>query len=267
MKQFAPEYSRDEHGWILFPKDADYRKQFFPPEANEHQAKANIYLVQSIIEYVSEPCETILDVMSGTGTLIIGALIGRPVICIEISEKYHNLQKRTLEMFEKIAPGISTQVSLINMPCQIVLPIPDFTNHIIFSPPYASIMKSKGTDKFTTEQTSYDMNEYTQSPLNLGHFNDFLWAMEMEKVYKKCYESLRDNGTITVIVKDHYEKQKSGLRKRIELSMAAQNACLRVGFKPKDWFKWKAPGSIYTSLYRSRGWDTVDDEDIIILSK
>ena len=87
-KQFAPEYSHNELGWVRFPPDADYRKRMFPPEVNQHPAKANVYLVQAIIEYVSEPEELIMDIMAGTGTLMVGALIGRQVICVEISEKF-----------------------------------------------------------------------------------------------------------------------------------------------------------------------------------
>ena len=53
MKQFASEYNLNEAGWIKFPPDSDYRKKMFPPEVNTHPAKANVYLVQAIIEYLS----------------------------------------------------------------------------------------------------------------------------------------------------------------------------------------------------------------------
>jgi hypothetical protein len=92
--------------------------------------------------------------------------------------------------------------------------------------------------------------------------SDWLWIKEMAKVYDRCIKTLKPGGTMTLIVKDHMEK-----RKRVELSLGAFNACLRVGFKPKDWFKWKAPGSVYTSIYRARGWEVVEDEDIIIVQK
>lgn len=266
--QFAPEYSRDEHGWIIFPSDTDYRSEVFPREVNEHTAKANVFLVQSIIEFVSQPGEMLMDIMSGTGTLMIGALAGRSVICLEVSPKFHELQQTALEKLESIAPGASDRVMLLNVPCQTYLPIPDLTDHIIFSPPYASIMKSKGTDKLTQEKTDYDMAEYTfTSPLNIGLMNDFIWMQEMERVYAKCFETIKSGGTLSVIVKDHYEKQKDGTRPRIQLSQSAWDACMRAGFMPKDWLKWKAPGSVYTHIYRARGWEVVDDEDILIVQK
>ena len=57
---FAPEYPRNSDELILFPRDSDYRKELFPLlKLDEHPAKANIYLVQAIVEFVSEPEETI----------------------------------------------------------------------------------------------------------------------------------------------------------------------------------------------------------------
>ena len=263
MKSFASEYDRTDEGWIKFPTDADYRKRMFPLEVNKHTAKANVYLVQSIIEYVSEAEQTLMDIMAGTGTIIVGALVGRDIICVEISPYFHQLQQSALIKLEQIAPGISGHVSLINIACQTYLPIPNLVDHIIFSPPYASIMKSKGKDKLTTEMSTYDMAEYTfTSPLNVGLMNDWIWGQEMKKIYRKCYDTIKPGGTLSIIVKDHMEK-----RKRVPLSQAAADACIAVGFELESWHKWNAPGSFYTSIYRARGWEVVEDEDIIILKK
>jgi len=267
-KKFAPEYSRTDEGWVRFPSDAQYRKGMFPEEVNKHPAKANVYLIQSIIEYVSEEGQTLLDPMGGTGTLMVGALVGREVICVEISEYFHGLQVRALEALERIAPGISEHIMLVNLPCQQYLPIPDLADHIIFSPPYASIMKvGEKQGKLQTEFLGDIAYEYSNNPLNLGLMNDFIWGQELEKIYAKCFKTLKVGGTMSVIVKDHYEKQKDGVRKRIPLSQAARDACIRAGFKDHSWHKWAAPGSAFTNIYRSRGWDVVEDEDIVIMQK
>ena len=265
LREFAKEYSRNEQGWIRFPSDVEYRKEMFPIEVNQHQAKANVFMIQSCIEYVSEPGQTLLDPFGGTGTLMVGALISRDIMLIDISPEYHKLQKLALTRLEEIAPGVQDHVTLINSALQKILPIPNFADHIIFSPPYASIMKSKGTDKLTLEKTDYKMAEYTfTSPLNMGLMNDFVWSQGMELVYKKCYTTLKPGGTMTIIVKDHMKD-----RKRVELSQSAVDACQTVGFTqdPDEWFKWEAPGSVYTHIYRARGWEVVDDEDIIVFRK
>ncbi|GAG97016.1 unnamed protein product, partial [marine sediment metagenome] len=207
-KQFASEYPRTDDGWIKFPSDQNYRKGMFPEEVNKHPAKANVYLIQSIIEYVSEPGQTLLDIMAGTGTLMVGALVGREVICVEISEFFHNLQKQALTKLEYIAPGIGEHIMLINLPCQQYLPIPSLADHIIFSPPYANIMQvGKKQSGLGDEALGKDAWMYSQHPLNIGLMNDFIWAHELENVYAKCLTTLKPGGTMTLIVKDHYEKQ------------------------------------------------------------
>lgn len=264
MKDFAPEYDRNDSGWVKFPPDSDYRKRMFPPEVNQHPAKANVYLVQAIIEHVSEPDDILMDIMAGTGTIMVGALIGRQVICVEISNKFHQIQVTALEHLEKIAPGISGSISLVNLPCQTYLPIPDLADHIIFSPQYAGIMHKKSvTDQWNID-IGYDFVEYSTNPLNLGSMSEFLWTHEMERVYAKCYQTIKPGGSMTLIIKDHIDAGK-----RIQLTKMAVDACIRVGFSysPEEHFKWAAPGMPYTAARRARGEATVDDEDIVILRK
>ena len=262
-KTFALEYSRNDTDWVRFPSDSDYRKKMFPPEVNKHPAKANVFLVQSIIEYVSEPGDMLMDIMAGSGTIMVGTLIGRDVICVEISDKFHNIQKVALEYLEKIAPGSADHISLVNMPCQVYLPIPNLANHIIFSPQYAGIMKTKGTDSWNVD-TGYDFAEYSKSPLNLGTMSEFLWMKEMEKVYKKCYNTLTTPGSMTLIIKDHMCQGE-----RVQLTNRAIQSCVDVGFSynPSEHFKWAAPGMPYTSARRAKGIEVVDDEDIVVLRK
>ena len=259
-KVFAPDYKRDEHNWVLFPlNDSNDRKNIFPEEVNHHPAKANLYLVQSIIDYVSEPGETIMDIMSGSGTIMIGALVGRNIICIEISKEFCKLIEIGKAAIEQIAPGCN--IMLINAPCQSVLPIP--CNHIVFSPPYAQILKSKGTDKLTMEKSgAYTMAEYTQDPQNVGQVNEFIYHHMMEGIYKKCYQSLPIGGTLTILIKDHMHN-----RQRVEISARAAKDCVGIGFELKDWFKWFTLGSMYTRIYRAAGWEVCSDEDIIVLRK
>lgn len=264
MKNFASEYNRNELGWVLFPRDSDYRKSIFPPEVNQHPAKANIYLVQSIVEYVSDEDSLLLDPMAGVGTLMVAALIGRDVICVEISEKFYNIQVAALKFLEQIVPGISEHVSLVNMPCQNYLPIPNLANHIIFSPQYAGIMLKKAVSDQWNIDIGYDFVEYSKSPLNLGNMTEFLWKHEMEAVYKKCYETLTTPGSMTLIIKDHMR-----MGERIQLTQLAIDSSIRVGFKfnSNEHFKWAAPGMPYTAARRAKGIEVVDDESIVVLRK
>ena len=263
MKTFASEYIRNEKGWILFPTDSTWRHKLYPEEVNSHPAKANMHLVEACIDYVSEPEQTVMDVMAGTGTIMLGALKGRRVVCIEISPKFTKIMQDAMVLFEAQEPGSSTMITIINQACHVILPIPNFADHIIFSPQYAGIMKTKGTDGWNKD-TGYDFAEYSRSPLNLGTMSEFLWGMEMSKVYEKCYQSLIANGSMTLIIKDHMNQGE-----RVQLTQRAIDACLKIGFKfdSDEHYKWAAPGMPYTAARRARGETTVDDEDIVILRK
>lgn len=263
MKEFASEYQRNEAGLILFPKDSNYRKELFPLlKLDDHPAKANVYLVQAIVEYVSEPEETVMDIMAGTGTIMTAALIGRRVVCLDIEDDYVKILEQGAESLEAIAPGIGDMITIIGGDCLKLLPLP-ITDHIIFSPPYANIMKkSPILDKLSRETLGKGMITYSKHPNNIGNLNEFLYHQKMEKIYKKTFESLPAGGTLTIIIKNHIDKGKEMM-----ISERAERDCIRLGFEPVAWYKWLPPGTIYTSFMRARGDLVVDEENIIILRR
>ncbi len=259
--QFASEYDRDKDGLIQFPRDADYRKRLFPSlDLSAHPAKANIYLVQAIVEYVSEPDETIMDIMSGTGTILTAALIGRRVLCIEIEEEYQSIIEEGIASIERIAPGAEDMITLIPGDCVLVLPLP--ANHIIFSPPYTNIMRKTKLDKLSSEMMGEGLLTYSKDPANVGNLSEFMYHQKMERIYKKCYESLSVGGTMSIIIKDHIEAGE-----RVYLGKRARDDCVSIGFKEIGWFKWKPPGSAYVGFMRARGDTVVEDEDIVVMEK
>jgi len=264
-KIFAPEYPRNEEGWILFPKDTKDRKSlFFPEEVMKHPAKMNFHLQQAIIEYVAGEGDVLLDPFGGTGTLMIAALQGYRIILIEIEDGYHKLQLQAKEELSKQVPGAGDLVTLIHYDNRLILPIP--CNHIVTSPPYAQAMKATrvrkrredAPDNWLVDQDRM-MMEYSKSPRNVSKLNPFLYKMEMEKVYKLCYQSLPISGTLTIIIKDRIEEGK-----RVYLSKWADKVCEAVGFQLELWEKWKTPGHGFTKIAASQGKEVVWDEDIMI---
>jgi len=267
MKVFAEHYPQDKRGWYQFPTDVEWRSQIFAPEVMEHPARANLYMLQALIDYVSEPGETIMDIMAGTGSILIAALpemdklVGRKVICLDVEQPYCNLMQKTLDVLDLGDSSISHNVTIIHGDCRKILPLP--VDHIIFSPPYAAIMKTKGTDKLTKEMgAQYDFAQYSTSKGNVGLLNEFFYNQAMVKIYELCFQSVRSGGTLTIIIKDHIRKGE-----RVYLSHWALRCCIKAGFEQADWFKWKPQGSYYLSFKRARGEPTVDDEDMIVLRK
>ena len=263
MSEFAPGYPRDSNGWILFPRDTEFRKSlFFPDEVNEHPAKMNLHLQQSIIEYVGKEGDTLLDPFGGTGSLMIAALQGMRVILLEIEDGYHRLQQQSVSRLESDVPTARGLVTLIQGDNRFLLPIP--CNHIITSPPYAQAMnikrvrqQKKGRDDFLVK-ADQQMMEYSRSLRNISKLNTFLYNQAMEKVYSLCYKSLPIGGSLTIIIKDRINEGK-----RTYLSKWVERVCKQAGFKNYYREKWKAPGTSFTNVRRSRDELVVDDEDIM----
>ena len=265
VKQFAPEYPRNEQGWILFPTDQKDRKSlFFPEEVFKHPAKMNFHLQQAIIEYVANDGDILMDIFGGTGTLMIAAIQGYTVVLVEVEDGYHTLQMRTREELNRQIPGAGDKVILIHGDNRLKLPIP--CNHIITSPPYAQAMnisrvrtkREDAPDDWLVQQDQR-MMEYSKSPRNISKLNPFLYNMEMRKVYTLCYQSLPIGGTMTTVIKDRIDKGE-----RVYLSKWANQVCTAVGFELELWEKWKAPGHGFTKIAQSQGKEVVEDEDILV---
>lgn len=264
MKEFAPEYEVEpDTGWYRFPSDASYRKELFPQfSREEHPAKANVYLVQACVEYVSEVGDTVMDIMAGTGTIMTAALIGRQVVMIEIETKFQKLIERHMSDLERYEPGIVTAMNLLPGDCSKILPLPGLADHVVFSPPYAGIYKKKTLDKFSAETLGEGIMNYSESPDNVGNMNEFIYHQKMRRIYEGVFKTLPSGGTLTIIIKDHMNGGE-----RVELCKRCWEDCIGLGFNGKDWFRWRPPGSAYLAVHRSHGLTVVDDESILILEK
>jgi len=261
-KVFAPDYPRNEQGLVLFPRDTDYRAKLFPAlDPTMHVAKANAWMVKALVEYVSEPGEHILDPFAGTGTILLGVALERRITCIEIEPAFQRIIESNIKMLKPDYPNIDELATLVPADVNLLLPIPNFCDHTIFSPPYANVLKK--TEAVTRDKTSVDLGYgaaylYSQDPHNISNLNPFLYHQKMESIYKKLYTSLRPGGTMTIIIKD-----RMLARKRERLGDRAQRDCMRLGFEFVARHQWYALGGGYSAINRAMGLETVDEEDLI----
>ncbi len=264
MKQFAPEYPRNEDDWVLFPvNDTNRRKELFPPEVFEHPAKANIFLVEALIEYLSEPGQTVLDPFGGTGTILIAATMGRDVVVVELEETYYNLIRDTydgwcdMDQFK----GKLGKAIILRGDCRLMLP--QYCDHAIFSPPYSQALGA-GPQQLAQLQGEWKgrPDVYSGGTTNLARLNVFLYGQAMRMVYRKVGQSLPPGGSMAVIIKDQMRKGE-----RIFLSRDCIRMATSEGFKLDEWHKWKPKGSPFTDIAAYRGAEVVRDEDIIIFRR
>ncbi len=268
-KVFAPALDRTEQGWVLFPRDVEWRKRCFDPESMKHPAKMNLYLEQAIIEFVSEPGEKLLDPMSGTGSLMIATEMEsgpRAVFCIEDAPIFHHLQQRNKALF--VGRGVDeTLITLLYGPCQDFLPLTGFFDHVIFSPPYSDMLKSQGNTEFVKSMFPNWEHDSLQDYLggsqkNLGRMSSFFYNQEMMKVYKLLYESLRPGGTMTSVVRDQMKQGKPA-----GLCDWVMRTCIRSGFELFAWEKRECGNTGFKQRIRAQGHDTIDYEDICIFKR
>ena len=263
-KDFAPDYERNEEGWVLFPKDTSLRNKYFPyTDPSEHIAKANMHMVKALVEFVSEPGDVILDPFAGTGTIMIAAVLGRDVLMIELVDTFCGTIELNTIGIRQTVPDIDKRVNLIPGNSASILPIPDFCNHVITSPPYPMGLKKKGSMDKTSKDLGYSSaTEYSEGTDNFTNMNDFIYHQKIELFYKKCFDSIRAGGTMSVIIKDKMLKGE-----RVMQADRTLRDCERIGFELVARNKWLARGGGYSAINRAAGLETVDDEDLLTLRR
>ncbi|GAF87263.1 unnamed protein product, partial [marine sediment metagenome] len=131
--------------------------------------------------------------------------------------------------------------------------------HMIFSPPYPMGLKKKGTmDKTSVDLGYQSATEYSEDIRNFTNLNEFIYHQKIELFYKKCLQSLKPGGTMTVIIKDKMEKGQ-----RVYQADRTERDCIRLGFELVERNKWYARGGGYSAINRAAGLETVDEEDLL----
>jgi tRNA G10 N-methylase Trm11 len=274
QKSFAAAYPRDDDGRILFPPDHARRRELFVPESFDHPARAQLFMVEELVKYLSEPGDTVVDPFGGSGTLMIGLSMGRKVRLIELNPEYADMCRRnglsvlTISGYEFT---VRNPYVVHEGPNQELLPNFDGIQAFIFSPPYAGALASAGgkladwggyTREHTEQYSDTSELQGNMSPYNLGGFNNFMFNQEMKKIYKLCLDALKPGGFTAVIIKDRISQ---GVKE--ELGYRAMQDMLAIGYEFYDWQRLYMAGSHYTKWHRSKGTKTIDEEHIIIMRR
>ena len=265
----ALDYPRDEHGWILFPRDLTDRRKLVPSSIQKdvslHPAKMNLYLCQEIIKAFTKPGDTILDPFAGIGTTMVASRMDRNVILLELESHYCDLIITTLKFWKRDLSVELGNTTIIQGDNRQILPIP--CDHIITSPPYGNdFYKSGGAliEKGMKSQEEADSkaSSYAGSTLSIGRLNPFLYNQAMIKVYKLMVAGLGSKGTITITHRDRLRGTKRILYARDIMKTMSDLGCDLI-----SWEKWKAPGSKQSRVNEKKGVESILDEDILTFQK
>ncbi len=238
-REFADGYEWVEHTdfrgakrqLLKFPSDVSYRKANFVQGVKAQ--KTNLYLVEECIKSLSEPGDIIMDIMAGSGSILLGAKLGRNVVAIELQEHYANFIRQSAEK-------MGVQATVIVGDCTKILPLPG-SQAIIFSPPKPSTPQGKEG--------------------NLGRLNPFKFNLKMGEIYRLCYQSLKPGGCLAVIIKDFYSGELH------QLGMQSMQKLMQLGgFEYQNWFRWMPPGT-RSAYHKKMDHRVVEDEHIIMVRK
>ena len=152
---------------IEFTSDTAHRKQWFRGLSFSHPAKMHLSLQIYLIEHYTKPGDTILDCMSGSGTLLVGCALGRNVICVELEKKFVDMQKANWEKIKALGPILGYKMgeaAILQGDARNLQSL--LADSCIFSPPYEEAMGKKHhspkADKLSKEKSL--PQSYTSRP-------------------------------------------------------------------------------------------------------
>ena len=185
-----------------------------PRKKNEllHPAKFPETLVQEFIEFFTEPGNTVLDPMAGTGSTIIAALrSGRNAVGVELIEQWveiaqdrinREFQPTLFDSIDKPAEGriICADAKDTNLISDIV---DESIDYLITSPPYWSILRNPGSENQRARRMKKLSLVYSDNDNDLGNvqdYDDFLNLLS--DIYVSTARVLKPGAVMTVIVKN-----------------------------------------------------------------
>ncbi len=287
-KIFAPEVKLNDGGHFLFPSDISLRRSFFPHKV-DHPAHNNMHMLNSIVQFLTEPGDWVCDPMAGAGSMMytISSLAQveyvikqkmeaplfshRRLILIELGPYFSDLllkNQYTLIHTNNIQPD---QVLIFpESDCISTLAImKDKFKLLCFSPPYADQLQvGSGHAIYDVREAedgkgSAGIKHFTyEHEMNLGNMKEFGFNMNMRKVYKACYEAAVPGGYLALIIKD---RMKAG--KRVSYSTHHIGIARDAGWELNDIHRREAIGQVFGHFNKARGVKGVEDEHIIFMQK
>ncbi len=284
---FAPEVRLNDGGHFLFPSDISLRRSFFPHKV-DHPAHNNMHMLNSIVQFLTEPGDWVCDPMAGAGSmlyivsmrarmeneLVLNTYrddIQRHLILIELGPYFSEYLLKNLNALRAAKQVDSKDVLIFpESDCVYTLNImKERFKLLCFSPPYADQLQvGSGHAIYDVREAedgtgSAGIKHFTyKHEMNLGNMKEFEFNMSMRKVYKACYDAAAPGGYLALIIKD---RMKAG--KRVSYSTHHIGIARDAGWELNDIHRREAIGQVFGHFNKARGIKGVEDEHIIFMQK
>jgi SAM-dependent methyltransferase len=197
---------------LTFARDHHLRRYLgFAESSFEHKAKANLNWLAWLINTYTDPGDTILDPLAGTGSTLLAALNGRPTVAGDVEPYWASLldnnARRLTTHHLIIAPILTAQWDAAR------LPVADQSvGAIVASPPYFDLFSDwnrKQANYLDGRHVGPNGLCYGDHPHQIGNlhiYEDYLRAMRA--VYLECARVLRPSGKLLLILGDKVRESR-----------------------------------------------------------
>ena len=172
---------------LRFGSNTRLRKWRFISDSFRHPAKLVLPLQIWLIERYSKPGDILLDCMAGSGTILVGAAMGRHIICVELEEKFCEIMRGNWEKIQQQGPELGYSMGnalILQGDARNLSEIVGEVDLAVFSPPYSESLKHPVADREAEFEKlralGYKINpdsadnkvmadKYSDNPANIGN--------------------------------------------------------------------------------------------------
>jgi len=133
---------------LEFKVDTKERKQYFTAESFAHPAKMSLPLQLWLIEKYTKPSDVILDPMAGIGTILVGATLGRNIICVELEGKFCKMMWANRDKIMQRGPQMGYEMGRVDIIQGDARNLEGLVDKIITSPPFGEAMSGGGIARY-----------------------------------------------------------------------------------------------------------------------
>jgi hypothetical protein len=249
-------------------RDVYQRARLFDAASFTHHAKANLNLLQSIVDRYSQPGDLLIDPMGGAGSILVGLLTGRRVIVGDVESQWARLLRdnhQALHHQSIIAfntPGLPAQWDAAKLPLAS-----GQGDLFITSPPYFDTFSDwDATSNLLVERDHVNEHgiSYGVHPRQLANIHVYeAYLRAMLAVYQEVWRTLSTSGKLVLILKDVI---RGGRR----VPVVEDNLCLArcAGFRLLERFDVPARGTRFRNVNKARlGQAGPEFEPVLVLEK
>jgi DNA modification methylase len=255
------------------PAFGPYRR-FFPREAVRHPAKANLHLIERLIELASSPGDLVLDPFAGTfSTCVVSVLMGREAVGVEIEQEYlgwgleasRRVQEEIGRAFHVLWADASTIGNLLR---------PSSVNAVVTSPPYVLVSLHAGDPERRLERVlraGGDPRDFfggmaRNALRERSHRHDYYslnrWVALIRDVLSGLREALKGGSLAAFIVRNRIRRGSL-----LELDSILASLALEFGFKVEALYSAPAPKSLWANLLAKKGLRLPSEDRVVVLRR